>query len=74
MKYLAVLGRQPEISKAELEALLFDENAKLSFAKGTKQKLLKIEFAGDFLPQFLKIERLGGVLKLAVSLEENLSY
>ena len=70
MRYLAVLGRQPEISKAELEALLFDENAKLSFAKGTKQKLLKIESAGDFLPQFLKIERLGGVLKLAVSLEE----
>ena len=53
MKYLAVLGRQPEISAAELEAL-FGE------VRFVGSKLASFE--SDFLPN---IGRLGGTLKLA---------
>ncbi len=58
MKYLAVLGRQPEISIAELEALFGD-------AKKISNKLAV--FDADKKPD---IKRLGGSLKLAELLAE----
>ena len=57
MKYLAVLGRQPEISLAELEAL-FDDVSKQSK-----------EIAFFSSKEEPNIDRLGGSLKLAKSLE-----
>ena len=57
MKYLAVLGRQPEISVAELEALF----------GGVKQITGKLAvFHADKKPE---IDRLGGSLKLAELIE-----
>ena len=53
MKYLAVLGRQPEISIAELEALFLD-------VRKISGKLAV--FTSEFRPE---IDRLGGSLKLA---------
>ncbi|MBR3180268.1 hypothetical protein IKF57_01930 [Candidatus Saccharibacteria bacterium] len=55
MKYLAVLGRQPEISLAELEALYSD-------VRQISPELAIFSREPD-------IARLGGVLKLAVGLE-----
>ncbi|MBR3368588.1 methyltransferase domain-containing protein [Candidatus Saccharibacteria bacterium] len=57
MKYLAVLGRQPKISLAELECLFSDVN-QLSLNLAT--------FSSDNTPD---IDRLGGSLKIAEKLE-----
>ncbi|MBQ9017183.1 methyltransferase domain-containing protein [Candidatus Saccharibacteria bacterium] len=57
MQYLAVLGRQPEISLAELEALFSDVK---------KQSCLIAFFKSDAEP---RLARLGGSLKLAKKLE-----
>ena len=69
MIYLAVLGRQPEISIAELNALL--PNATItSFFVGKKEQpnsLAKISLENDFP---FNISRLGGTIKLAEKLEE----
>lgn len=59
MKYLAVLGRQPKISLAELECL-FSDVKQLSFNLAT--------FESDMVPD---INRLGGSLKLAEKLEKS---
>ena len=82
MKYLAVLGRQPEISIAELEALfsdmqILDESCRL-FSSPKNDGIF-----GDPLPEpspvhvirfetsnIVTIARLGGTLKLAVELVE----
>ena len=56
--YLAVLGRQPDISLAELEAL-FSNVHKINNELAT--------FNNDFVPD---INRLGGSIKLAVKLNE----
>lgn len=56
--YLAVLGREPELSKAELEAL---------FGKVKQISNNLALFEASFLPD---INRLGGSLKLAVKLDE----
>ena len=56
MEYLAILGRQPEISIAELEAL-FDKVRKIS------------ERLAVFGAESPKIERLGGSLKIAKKIE-----
>ena len=56
--YLAVLGRQSEISVAELEALFFNVH-QISSGLAT--------FGNDFTPN---IDRLGGSLKLAQKLEQ----
>ena len=63
MRYLAVLGRQPEISVAELEALGF------SVEEVTRREdavLAKVE-GGE---KMLDIARLGGTIKLAKKLEK----
>ena len=61
MEYLAVLGRQPEISLAELEALFED----------VEQKSREIAFfTTDTEPS---LDRLGGSLKLAKKLENDIS-
>ncbi len=57
MKYLAVLGRQPEISLAELEAI---------FSRVSRFKTGLATFAADSTPD---IARLGGSLKLAEELD-----
>jgi len=57
MKYLAVLGRQPEISLAELKSLFFDVK-KISSALAV--------FESNTQPD---ISRLGGTLKLAKKIE-----
>lgn len=62
MKYLAVLGRQPEISRAEIAALL--PSASLSWA--VRGRVLGIDFNGE-LP--FTIARLGGTIKLAEKIE-----
>lgn len=56
MKYLAVLGRQPEISLAELEAV---------FSRVNRFKPGLATFSADVIPD---IARLGGSLKLAEEL------
>lgn len=60
MKYLAVLGRQLEISKAELEALFPDIRVLI-------ESYQLFSFSTD---TNINIDRLGGTLKLAVGLEE----
>ena len=78
MKYLAVLGRQPEISIAEIEAqCLAGPVATFSptvlgsrlRAAGVPQVAspAHFEFISDIEP---KIDRFGGVLKLAIELEK----
>ena len=78
MKYLAVLGRQPEISIAEIKAqCLAGPVATFSptvlgsrlRAAGVPQVALPayFEFISDIEP---KIDRFGGVLKLAIELEK----
>ena len=57
MKYIAVLGRQPEISVAELEAL-YGEVRQVSEC-----------LAGFDYKESIDISRLGGTLKLAVELD-----
>ncbi len=56
MKYIAILGRQPEISVAELEALY-----------GDVRKILR-GVAGFECDKEINIDRLGGTLKLATML------
>lgn len=58
MKYLAVLGRQPEISLAELEALF----------SGVKQ--ISSSLASFLSNETVNIGRLGGTLKIAVKLDQ----
>ncbi len=58
MKYLAVLGRQPEISLAELEAL-FSDVKQISKFLATFTSMVDAD-----------INRLGGTLKLAIKLDE----
>ena len=68
MKYLAVLGRQPEISIAELESIL-KGGWRL---EGDPQNVLLAKILGEEGDRTLPIEisRLGGTLKLAVELTE----
>ncbi len=85
MKYLAVLGRQPEISIAELEALGFEVEVADSHsgarpvspsprATGATPRLarLRIPRRHESTTYFnhLDINRLGGVLKLSKELEQ----
>ena len=84
MKYLAVLGRQPEISIAELEAisgLKWHQNA-LRGTSGARQREAEraspvatgaSDAAREVHLMTLDINRLGGVLKLAVELLEGLT-
>ena len=68
MKYLAVLGRQPEISIAELESIL-KGGWRL---EGDPQNVLLAKILGEEGDRTLPIEisRLGGTLKLAIELTE----
>ncbi|MBR2543369.1 methyltransferase domain-containing protein [Candidatus Saccharibacteria bacterium] len=71
MRYLAVLGRQPEISIAELNALYGGGWHKISFSDGALNLALpgsEIPSEDTFVPP--AIERLGGTLKLAVELDK----
>ena len=65
MIYLAVLGRQPEISIAELNALLPD--AKITSFFINKNSLAKISLEDRFP---YSIARLGGTIKLAEKINE----
>lgn len=73
MRYLAVLGRQPEISIAELEAqfpkALFSTGPVLAASPTVLD--LRLRAAGD-PPAWppVDIKRFGGVLKLAIELEQ----
>ncbi len=62
MKYLAVLGRQPKISLAELESL---------FTRVEPHSPALATFFSDQTPD---INRLGGTLKLAEALPEGINY
>jgi hypothetical protein len=65
MKYLAVLGRQPEISMAELESLFFD-------VRKISEKLATFKIADSkkiFTDEIDLISRLGGSLKIAKKLD-----
>lgn len=79
MKYLAVLGRQPEISIAELEVLSGAEWRQMSFSgrssRPSSRGLSLSPRSNCGIPSkdistSLNIDRLGGCLKLAVSLEQ----
>lgn len=73
MKYLAVLGRQPEISIAELEAIGWVAGPAPCFPPTTSsRRYAPASFVGT-LPQgspATDIDRLGGTLKLGIRLEE----
>ncbi len=72
MKYLAVLGRQPEISIAELAfggfCQIFPSSISQKFSDRLSPGLLPtyIEFVSDSV---LDINRFGGILKLAIRLD-----
>ena len=77
MKYLAILGRQPEISIAELDSLFLDVRridtnlALFSTGPATTFPPFSSSSMGD--PQVVSpvdVNRLGGVLKLAIELEQ----
>ncbi|MDO5451765.1 MAG: DNA methyltransferase [Candidatus Saccharibacteria bacterium] len=81
MKYLAVLGRQPEISIAELEAMTGIEWCKISFSgrvararrHGASALILALprsEIPSKDILAPLDIDRLGGTLKLAIEIEQ----
>ncbi len=71
MKYLAVLGRQPEISLAELEALMSSAEFSTGPADFLPPKFCIANILGDPLQSSpVGMERLGGTLKLAVELDE----
>ncbi len=65
MKYLAILGRQPEISVAELEAQFAD--IKFLTKDACSQSLAYVEFTTK---SEILIDKLGGVQKLAVQLDD----
>ena len=65
MKYLAVLGRQPELSLAELEALGWTAGPVATFPPFSSSSMGGPQVA----PPAVDINRLGGTLKLAVELE-----
>ena len=71
MKYLAVLGRQPEISITELvlsgSCRTFSSPTVLSGGALLGPLLAHVEFESDIS---IDINRFGGILKLAVKLEE----
>ena len=80
MKYLAVLGRQPEISIAELESISGVEwhelpsSGRVAAARRHGGGALTLALPGSGMPSEgnsmpLNIDRLGGVMKLAVELE-----
>ena len=72
MKYLAVLGRQPEISIAELEALGIKHWTSVdgdALSREVNFGRLPICIVFSFT-KALDINKLGGVLKLAVKLEQ----
>ena len=71
MKYLAVLGRQPEISLAELEALISSAEFSTGPADFLPPKFCIANILGVPLQSSpVGMERLGGTLKLAVELDE----
>ena len=79
MKYLAVLGRQPEISIAELEALSGTRWHQMSFSgRSSRQSSRSSSLSprsncgipSKDISMPLDIDRLGGCLKLAVLLEQ----
>ncbi|MBQ3296701.1 DNA adenine methylase [Candidatus Saccharibacteria bacterium] len=81
MKYLAVLGRQPEISIAELETVTGIKWCQISFsgrvararrhgARALNLALPRSEIPSKDILAPLDINRLGGTLKLAVELEQ----
>ena len=75
MKYLAILGRQPEISIAELEAQLGGSCRLLSFPQtdgifGGPPPQPSPAYVRFSSPSAAILARLGGTLKLAVELEE----
>ncbi|MBO7131993.1 methyltransferase domain-containing protein [Candidatus Saccharibacteria bacterium] len=78
MKYLAVLGRQPEISIAELSAQLPEADFWTGPAVAVSPTILgfRLRAAGDPpAPSPVHISRFGGILKLAVELiEKPLDY
>ena len=66
MKYLAVLGRQPEISVAELEMLLAGDICAL----GSNLASIHLKKQTSATSALLNINRFGGVQKLAVKSEQ----
>ena len=68
MKYLAVLGRQPEISIAELKA--FFPNVSISTGPVTTFSPARAGVGDPQVVSPVDVNRFGGVLKFAVQLEE----
>ena len=69
MKYLAVLGRQPEISIAELEAIYGVGRYQTSFSGRSGALVQVLDSSKDVLMP-PSIDRFGGVLKFAIKLEQ----
>ncbi len=68
MNYLAILGRQPEISIAELEAQFPDIELAEDYLEVTQDRLLiYVEFTTE---SEILIDKLGGVQKIAVRLDK----
>ena len=73
MKYLAVLGRQPEISIAELEAQFPNSKFSLDGSCRTFFSPTSLKLSGGLPPgpSPVHVDRFGGVLKFAVELTES---
>ncbi|MBR2753731.1 methyltransferase domain-containing protein [Candidatus Saccharibacteria bacterium] len=74
MKYLAILGRQPEISMAELEALFGDKWQQISFPDGSVLAVYDKKSSSSFLGDekvLFDINRLGGCLKFAIQIKQS---
>ena len=70
MKYLAVLGRQPEISIAELEAQFPKAEFSTGPADASSPILAKARLGVPQASSPVDVNRFGGVLKLAIELEQ----
>lgn len=79
MKYLAVLGRQPEISLAELEAVsgvgwhrmpFWGRSSRSSLRGSSLSSRSNCGIPSEDISMSLNIDQLGGCLKLAVLLEQ----
>jgi tRNA (guanine10-N2)-dimethyltransferase len=70
MEYLAILGRQPEISIAEIEAQCLTGSAAVASSAVLGSQVVSPAYFEFTSSNELEIDRFGGMLKLAVKLEK----
>ena len=70
MEYLAILGRQPEISIAEIEAQCLAGSAAVASSAVLGSQVVSPAYFEFTSSDELEIDRFGGMLKLAIKLEK----